>query len=387
MNVVHIITGLETGGAELMLARMLTQTDHSRHGATVISLTDIGQTGRSIQAAGIPVHSLGMARGIPDPRALVKLTRMLRSMRPDVIQTWLYHADLMGGIAAKLAGRIPVAWGLHLGNLAPELNKRSTLMTARACGWLSGVLPATIVCCAEAIRESHAQIGYRTDRMVVIPNGFDLDHFKPDPVARNRVRQELGLSSDTVLIGLVARYDPQKDHKTFIHAAGLLAAFRPEVQFLMCGPGITWDNQTLATWIEAAGLQDRVHLLGRRDDMAAVQAALDLACSSSLGEAFPLAVGEAMAACVPCVVTDVGDSDLIVGETGLVVPAGDPTALAASLTEMVDVGPEGRSQLGMDARRRIAERFSLARMIARYESLYTDLSRRSTTTPVLEGLR
>ena len=387
MNVVHVITGLDTGGAELMLARMLGQPDRTGAGTAVISLTDIGPAGRSIQAAEVPVFALGMPRGVPDPRALVKLTRLLRSLRPDVVQTWLYHADLMGGLAAKMAGGIPVAWGLHLGNLAPELNKRSTLMTARACGRLSGVLPTTIVCCAEATQQSHAKIGYRTDKMVVIHNGFDLDQFLPDSRAHNRIRQELGLSSDTVLIGLVARFDPQKDHKTFVQAAGLLAAYRPEVRFVLCGAGISWENQTLATWIEAAGLRDRVHLLGRRDDMAAVQAALDLACSSSRGEAFPLAVGEAMAAGVPCVVTDVGDSAVIVGETGRVVPARDPAAMAAALTELVAIGPECRHQLGVDARRRIAERFSLERMLASYDSLYAGLSRRSTAASVLEGLR
>ena len=328
-----------------------------------------------------------MPRGVPDPRALIRLTRLLRSLRPDVVQTWLYHADLIGGLAAKLAGGVPVAWGLHLGNLAPELNKRSTLMTARACARLSGVLPKAIVCCAEATKASHTEIGYRTDRMVVIPNGFDLNQFRPDAVARNRIRQELSVAADAVLVGLVARLDPQKDHKTFVQAAGLLASFRPDVRFLLCGAGVTWDNQHLASWIEAAGLRDRVHLLGRRDDMAAVQAALDISCSSSRGEAFPLAVGEAMAAGIPCVVTDVGDSAVIVGDTGRVVPAGDPAAMAAAMKAMVALGHAGRDQLGVSARRRIAERFSLERMNARYESLYADLSQPTRTASALEGLR
>jgi glycosyltransferase involved in cell wall biosynthesis len=387
LKIVHIITGLDTGGAELMLARMLA---HSGRGATetaVISLTDIGPAGRSIEDAGIPVHALNMLRGVPDPRALVKLTRLLRSLRPDVVQTWLYHADLMGGLAAKLAGGIPVAWGLHLGNLAPELNKRSTLLTARACARLSGILPKSIVCCAESTRASHAEIGYRTDRMVVIPNGFDLDQFRPDAAARDRVRAELGLTTDTELIGLVARFDPQKDHKSFVRAAGLLAQFRPDARFLFCGAGASWDNHLLASWIEAASLRNRVHLLGRRDDVAAIQAALDLACSSSRGEAFPLAVGEAMASGIPCVATDVGDSALIVGNTGRIVPAGDPAAMAAAMTELLTLDPAGRHQLGARARRRIAERFSLERTLAAYDALYADLAQRTTRATALEGLR
>ncbi len=250
MKIVHVITGLDTGGAELMLARMLERTDRSRFDSTVISLTDIGPTGQALEAVGTPVRALGMARGVPDPRALVALTRAMREIRPDVVQTWLYHADLLGGLAAKLAGGIPVAWGLHLGNLAPELNKRSTMLTSRACAKASRVLPTAIVCCAEATRTAHTAIGYRADKMVVIPNGFDLDRFRPDPNARESVRHELGLAPDALLIGLVARFDPQKDHKTSVRAAGLLAGLRPEARFVLCGGDVTWENQRLVAWIE-----------------------------------------------------------------------------------------------------------------------------------------
>lgn len=387
MKVMHVITGLNTGGAELMLARLLAHSNADRVASSVVSLTDIGPSGRAMAERGIPVRSLGMARGVPDPRALASLTRVMRRERPDVVQTWLYHADLLGGVAAKLAGGIPVAWGIHLGNLAPELNKRSTLLTARACARVSGWAPRAIVCCAESARESHVAYGYRPERMVVIPNGFDLDRFRPDAAARGDVRRALGIGDDAVLIGLVARFDPQKDHGTFVHAAGLVAALRPEVRFVLCGGDVTPGNPTLAAWIDAAGIRDRCHLLGRRDDMARIQASLDIACSSSLGEAFPLAVGEAMAAGAPCVVTDVGDSAALVGDTGWVVAPGDAAALAAAIVDAVGTGADGRAARGRAARARIAERFGLARCVGGYEALYERLAAGVRAAPMLEGAR
>ncbi len=387
MKVLHVITGLNTGGAELMLARLLEHTDRSQFGSSVVSLTDIGPTGRAIAERGISVTALGMARGVPDPRALWSLTRILRRERPDVVQTWLYHADLLGGVAAKLAGGIPVAWGVHLGNLAPELNKPSTLLTAKGCARISRWAPRAIVCCAAAARDSHVAFGYRPERMVVIPNGFDLDRFQPDLVARSEFRRELGVDDVVPLVGLVARFDPQKDHETFVRAAGIVAKSRPETRFVMCGSDITPDNRQLVAWIDAAGIRDRCFLLGRRDDMARVQAALDICCSSSRGEAFPLAVGESMATGVPCVVTDVGDSAVLVGETGRVVPPGDAAALAAAVVDMIEMGAEGRAASGRGARRRISERFSLARSVAGYGALYERLAAGEAGEPVLEGAR
>lgn len=374
MRVLHVITGLETGGAELMLVRLLEQSDRNRFESSVVSLTDIGPTGRQLEAAGVPARALGMRRGRPDPRGVVALAREIRRQKPDVIQTWLYHADLFGGLAAKLAGGTPVAWGLHLGNLAPEVNKRATMLTAKACARLSGRLPRAIVCCAESSRDAHIAYGYRADRMLVIPNGFDLDRFQPSAAARLAVRQELGLAPDTPLVGLIARFDPQKDHATFVEAAARLHQRRPDVRFVLCGGEVTWENPQLASWIADAGIRSVTQLLGRRDDMARIQAALDVAASSSAGEAFPLAVGEAMACGVPCVVTDVGDSALVVGMTGRVVPARDPDALTAGIGTVLDLPPDARADLGRAARQRIAENFSLARAVGRYEDLYERLA-------------
>jgi glycosyltransferase involved in cell wall biosynthesis len=191
------------------------------------------------------------------------------------------------------------------------------------------------------------------------------------------VREELGISQEALLIGLVGRFDPQKDHRNFVEAAARLRTDCPQVHFLLCGDGVNWNNAELTGWIGEAGLRQQFHLLGRREDMPRLTAALDISStSSSYGEGFPNVIGEAMACGVACAITDVGDSAFIVGETGLVVPPRDPEALAQAWKKLIEMGPEGRQKLGETARKRILENFSLPDIVARYEALYKEVVRR-----------
>jgi glycosyltransferase involved in cell wall biosynthesis len=211
--------------------------------------------------------------------------------------------------------------------------------------------------------------------MLVIPNGFDLDTFRPDGDARATLRKELRVAESDVLIGLIARFDSQKDHRTFVRAAGLLGepAYR-NVHFLMCGEDVDSGNQALEGWIAEAGISGRCHLLGLRHDVPRINAALDVAVSSSVGEGFSNTIGEAMACGVPCVATDTGDARTLIGDTGRVVSVGDPPSLTHALGALVDLGTDERRKLGIAARQRIAERFSLPVIAARYEALYRDLA-------------
>jgi glycosyltransferase involved in cell wall biosynthesis len=285
-------------------------------------------------------------------------------------------------LAARAAGNVPVAWGLHHSNLSPAFIKRSTLLTARACARLSHVLPAAIVCCAESTRQMHAEFGYKSERLLVIPNGFDLNDFHPDPAARQAIRQELGIPNEARVVGMLARFHPQKDHRNFVQAAGIVRAQRNDTRFLLCGYGMTWDNAELVQWIDDAGIRDRVHLLGRRHDVQAVQASLDVAALSSQGgEALPLTIGEAMACGVPCAVTDVGDAALLVGETGRVAAPRDPAALAAACLSLLSLGEADRARLGEAARNRIAECYSMTMVAERYRQLHERLAKNAPPSP------
>jgi glycosyltransferase involved in cell wall biosynthesis len=370
MKIIHIITGLSTGGAEMMLYKLLSRMNGDEFDSEVISLTDTGPVSDKIKKLGIPVHALGMKRGKFHPIALVKLSYYLRKKKPDLVQTWLYHSDLIGGLAAKLAGGIRTYWSIRQSNIDADSNKKSTIWTAKACAQLSLWLPEKIICCSRAALKSHVALGYAKEKMLVVPNGFDLDVFMPDQDARKSVRKELGLDQKTCLVGLVARFDPQKDHYNFIHAAGLIRKKDPSVHFLLCGDGITKENQQLMQWIKQVEINENTHLLGIRQDVSRLVAALDLAVSSSLGEGFPNVIGEAMACAVPCVVTDVGDSALLVGETGRVVAAKNPMALAAAVIELLQASSKFRVALGKQARQRVKNNYSLDSVAIKYEAVY-----------------
>lgn len=372
MKVVHLITGLTVGGAETMLLRLMAaeQEDVSHR---VISLTGDDPVGHEIRAADVPVTPLGI-RGIRDlPRALLAVRRAIRQHRPDVVQTWLYHADLVGGLAAWGLDT-NVVWNLRHSDLSPERNKAATLWVVRACALLSRHLPTRIISCSNTAAEVHVRAGYDASIMSVIPNGFDTSVFRPSDDARRRVREELGLPEEAVLSGAVGRYHPQKDPETLIEAAAAALADRPEARLVLVGDGYTAENMELAELIRRSGLGTRINLLGLRRDVAEIYPALDLFVSSSAGEGFPNAVGEAMAAGVPCVVTDVGDCRTLVGETGAVVPPGDPRALAAAWGELLDRPTGEREKLGGRARSRIEERFSIRSARERYRTLWRDVA-------------
>ena len=377
ISVLCLITALYAGGAEMMLYRLMSRLDRAKFKPQVVSMMDLGPVSEKIRALGIPVRSLGMSQGMPNPLALLKLVRWLQCDKPDVIQTWMYHADLLGSFAAKLAGNIAISWNIRHSDLSSKESKKLTRVTARLCARLSRWAPRKIVCCSESARDVHAALGYASDKMVVIPNGYDLDICKPDLAARRSVRMELEISETAPIIGLVARFDPQKDHRTFLRAAGLLHRDMPDVHFILCGEQITNQNIDLMSWINDADILDRCHLLGRRDDIPRINATFDIASLSSSTEAFPNVVAEAMSCGIPCVVTDVGDAALIVGETGMVVPPRDPTMLADAWLTMLNKDRETRLQLGLAARQRVMENYNLSQIVSRYESLFEELACKS----------
>jgi len=374
-KVMHIITTLGPAGAEIMLSRMISGMDRTRFENEVVSLTGILDLAEKMRGMGAGVRTLNMKTSAPNPLLVMRLAQWIRESKPDVIHTWMYHANLVGVLAARLAGNVPVVWGIHNSALDPRINKRRTMLVNRVCAFLSRRFPARIVCCSEASLRIHGSLGYCAEKMVVIPNGFDLEKIKPDPDARASVRQELGIPLDAPLVGIAARFHPQKDHRNFVRAAARLHKQMSDIHFLLCGLDITWQNSQLAGWIETAGIRDCCHLLGVRQDMTRLFAGMDIATTASLGgEAFPLVIGEAMACGAPCVVTDVGDCALIVGETGTVVAPGDPEALAEAWRNLIEAGPRVRHRLGIAARRRVQQHFALPVIVERYQTIYSRLA-------------
>lgn len=367
-TVVHLITGLEIGGAERMLVRLATGTDRDHFPTSVVSMTDAGKLGGVLTEAGIAVEALGMRRGLAGPGGIARLLRILRRERPLVLQTWLYHADLLGLTARWLGAAPSLVWNVRCSESIGSKAVRLALSRFSAA-------PDAVIVNSLAGQRFHQGLGYRPRRWEYIPNGIDTTELRPDEAARQTLRAELGLDEGAVAIGLSARYHPMKDHATFLAAAAELTQRRPEAVFVLVGTGIEPGNRELAAAIAAHRLGGRVHLLGERHDMRALFPAFDIATSSSaFGEGWPNVIGEAMACGVPCVATDSGDSAEIIGDAGLVVPPRDPSALAAGWERLAALGPDRRRGLGGEARERIVRRYDLAAIIGRYESLYDQMA-------------
>ncbi len=377
MRILHIITGLPTGGAQIMLQRLLSAKNEKWESA-VVSLMDEGTIGSRIAALGIPVHSLGFRRGMPNPVRSLILKSITQQFRPQLIQGWMYHGNLGASLASvSMHGRVPVLWSIRQSLYDVGRERRFTRAIIRLGAFFSWH-PASIIYNSQISARQHEIFGFRASKTVVIPNGFDCQLFRPDSEARRQIRSELGVGIDAILIGLIARLHPLKGHSSFLRAAALVAREHPSAYFLLAGSGVKSEEPTLRSLIAEIGLQDRSFLLGERSDIPKLTAALDIACSASWGEGFSNAVGEAMACGVPCVVTDVGDSAYIIADTGLLVPPRDPAALAAAIGQLIKVGAESRLRLGASARQRIEDEFSLSAVVCRFGELYEN---------VLSGLR
>jgi len=374
MRVLHIISGLDDGGAEAILYRLCLHDKSSTH--SVISLMDDGKYGPMLRHAGIDVTCLNITKTRVSPLALLRLYRLIKSFRPDAVQTWMYHSDLIGGSVARSTGCKNINWGIHTSTLDPKQSKRTTILIAGLCAKASWVVPKRVVCCAQKSLAVHKALGYDPEKMIVVNNGYDLSKFFIDVQSGNNVRQELHLGVDVPLLGMVGRFNPQKDHFNLIAALALVKQTRPEVKCFLIGSGMNSDNAALMRCIAENDLQDQVILLNQRPDIPAIMNALDLhVLSSAYGEAFPNVLNEAMACGTPCVTTDVGDSALIVSTTGWVVPPKDPRALAEAILDAIQEktnAPDMWATRQMMARKRVQENFSIETMVDGYRSVWSE---------------
>ena len=369
-----------------MLSRLATAPEPSdslelRH--EVVSLMDTGVYGAELQRKAVPVHTLGLQGFGGLPAALFRLTRLVRRTRPDVLQTWLYHADFVGLLASMLSLlRVPVVWNVRCSDMDLRRYAWSTRALLRVLAQLSS-WPAAVVVNSEVGRDWHARAGYRPRRWCVIPNGFDVGAHAPDPATKAATRQRLGVEDSHLLFACAARVDPMKDH------AGLLDAFarhiekHPHSRLVLMGKGTDTAEGPLAGLGSDRRLSGAVFAMGERtaDYWDILQGADALVLPSAFGEGFPNVLGEAMCLGIPCITTDVGDAGRVVGDTGWVVPPRSPQALAEAIDALAGLAAERRQGLGCAARRRMIENFSLERIVGDYASLYASPCRRPRHRP------
>lgn len=372
LRICHVIHNTEFGGTETMLYKLLLQLS-GQHEMSVISLLKCGEIGDRIRSLGIPVFAMECARDQqPRPAGLVRLVRKLQELQPQVVQTWAYHADLCGGVAARLATKSAVLWNVRHGTLDPRLDSRNTLRSARLCGRLSRWVPDRILLNAHSAIDVHAQVGYQRDKMQVLPNGFDAEEFRPLEEAREEVRRELHIPADAPVVGMCGRFHPHKGQAEFVKVAKRIKAEWPSTHFLIAGHSCDSSNIELTTWIENAGLANQFRLLGGRADVPRIINAFDVYLLPSITEGMPNAVGEAMSCGVNVVATDVGDARHLMGDCGTVVPSQDIPAMAAAVAAFLSQGPSARRALGARARTRIRNNFAIEAIASKYVSAWQE---------------
>jgi len=373
IRILHIITGLSTGGAEMMLLKLLQNLDRNAFDCSVVSLTDQGRIGEKVQQLGIPVFALNLSKNRSLPRQFIDMIDLVDIIGPDIIQTWLYHADLLGTLAALFAAKRKIVWNIRHSNLKSSVDKASTRFVVRICVILSHFFPDRIICNSFRGAKVHKKMGYCRKKMEIIHNGFDIFKYRPNKANYLRLRNELGISPDCPVIGMVARYHPQKNHRGFLESARLIQKNIPTVHFVFCGRGVSNENETLIAKVRDLKLMN-VHFLGIRSDIEYLTSGFDIAVSNSTaGEGFSNVIGEAMACGVPCIATDVGDAGYLINGTGVIVPPGDPQLMAEACIGLLRKDGRFRQHLGEQSRKRIIENFSIQSITKKYEQLYFDM--------------
>ena len=373
IKILHIITSLDTGGAERALYNILQGGLAESFDCHVVSLKDMGTFGPRIEALGVPVTCLGARPGLPSPMVVSRLKRVAREFHPDIVQGWMYHGNLAGLLARYFApGRPVLAWNIRHSLYDIALEGPLTQLVIKAGRLLSGK-PEKILYNSRVSRQHHEKFGFRHKDGQVIPNGIDVDRFRFSESARQRIRQSLDIAEDSVVIGHVARFHPMKDHRLFLKAATKVASSFSDVHFLMAGRRVEYQTEFFAKTLPA-DLRARFHLVGEREDVADLMCAMDIySLSSSYGEGFSNVLGEAMSVGLPCVATDVGDCGLIIGDTGLLTQPRDLAGFGKELITLLEMPREERLHLGRRARARIVDNFSLSAIVEQYKKLYSEM--------------
>lgn len=374
ISVVHLATGLGVGGAETILFRVLSEMRKSPEVAhRVISLRD--NCAFDFESIGVQVEVFDLAESTRLPSHLMALRRRLDSLAPDLIHGWMYH----GSVAAALLApkRIPLIWGIHhsLHDFSAEsLSIRSLVRAGAILSRLSRT--KALLYCSNVSMDHHREFGYPQSKAVILPNGFDGAEFAPQPNLRENVRAALGIEASSVVVGSFGRYHPVKDHSLLLQAFARSSARHKCARLLLAGAGLSPDNRELCSTISRLGIEDRVTLVGQRSDMAGLYNAIDIYALSSKSESFPNVLGEASCCGTVCVTTDVGDSKLILGPSGIVVPPGSVGEFSLALDHLISISRNERIELGRAARQHVLDHFSIESIAGAYRRIYSKYATR-----------
>ena len=371
MKVFHIITSLGDGGAERTLYKICKYDTINNH--VVVSFKGPEKYFLLLKKLGIKVYCLDIR--FFSIHKFLFLAKLLYFHKPDIVQTWLVHADCIGGIIARLLGIKNVIWNIRYSNLEIGKAKLTTILIIKILAKLSYIIPKSIIINSKKAKKIFKTQGYCKKKLKFIPNGFDLLILRPKKTQKIHFKKKIKIKKSIPLIGNVARYDKKKDHLNLLNALSLIRSNNINFFCILVGSKIDKNNVILVSEIKRLKLSNYVKLLGQKDNISEVMNGLDIFIqSSSYGEGFPNVVAESMACSTPCVVTDVGDAAFIVGKTGWVVLPNNSKNLAKAIEKALDeMGSKNWNKRCIRSRLRIKENFSIKKMLKSYNEIWSNV--------------
>lgn len=368
-KIVHIIIGLNVGGAELMLKRLVENSNDELNNI-IISLTDEGEIGMELMANGVDVYCLRLTKINFIWLGPMRLIRLLKMINPSVVQTWMYHSDLLGGVCAKLVGINRIIWSIRSTDI-DKGGSKITVLIRKVLSVLSYVIPNKIVCAATRSKDIHIEVGYDSSKMIVIPNGFMDEKFHYDKNHSLDLFRTLDLNGKFVITS-IGRYHPIKNHRLFVEACDLLSKSIPRNNFLflMVGRDINYKNSDLSSWIEQCEFPDKFILLDERQDIKEILSLTDIYCLHSLSEGFPNVLGEAMCLEKVCISTDVGDARYILNDQALISSSDSLEEYYEIMKKAFSLSEKEKKLVSKRNKNRMENEFSMDRVKKLYINLY-----------------
>ncbi len=369
-SVIFIISGLGTGGAEMMLFKLISNIDKDKLDIkAIISLSKNNNELSYFKNIDIKIINYNFRNIIFIPYNFLRLIFYLRKSNVNIVHTWMYHADLIGGIASKFAGVKIVIWGIRNSYLSTLYNKKLTKYIVLLCSKLSYFIPNIILSNSENSAKDHIKIGYKKSIFRIIPNGFDLKKFNDNSTKIN-LRQLLDLDENAILISHIARYHPQKNHFGFVEAAHNIKILYPNIHFIMIGSNVDMNNTDLVRKINLLNLESNFHLLGLIENISDIISNFNYFVSTSYGEAFPNVIGEAMASNVICISTNVGDCAEIISKYGFITEDTSSLSISNSIFDALSMTNDEMNTMKKNAKERIQTKYNIINISNEYLKLY-----------------
>lgn len=372
MKVAMVINSLEVGGAEISLENLCNAISKDVT-LQIITLSGVGLIGTRMRERGYLIHECELNKSLSSFKNFFKLILLLRRFKPDVVHTWMYHSNLLGGIAAKLAGINKIVWSIHNFNVDKGMIKTSTRILIRISAIFSYLIPKTIICCSQNSLETHSALFYKNSKLFFLPNGVDDSLFKHSIIGREQVRKEFQIKEHEIVVGLVGRYDVQKNQLGFLKALSKNKKIAKRYTYFFVGRGNDSENKSLVEKIYEFELEDKIKLLGEREDIQHILSAMDIFVLPSLGEAFPISLCEAMLCEVPSIATDVGDINFILDGILNPIQTNDLDSITSIIHAIASMPVVERRKIGQKLRDRIVKSFSMDIVSKKHLNLYESI--------------